>query len=121
MSGFLTRFWRGDIRLVVAFWGFGVGFSWALDLAVQFLTRQHVLWLSLPLGFLVIPINLFIAVGVFRSGHAYAAAWAGAGKCFLGYIAMVLAAFSAPSRRRRGLHPFYSVGVSLTDLLWLTP
>ena len=91
MSGFLTRFWRGDIRLVVAFWGFGVGFSWALDLAVQFLTLQHVLWLSLPLGFLAIPINLFIAVGVFRSGHAYAAAWAGADKRFLGYIAMVLA------------------------------
>ena len=95
MRGFLTRFWRGDIRLIVAFWGFGVRFSWALDLAVQFLTRQHVLWLSLPLGFLAIPINLFIAVGVFRSGHAYAAAWAGAGKRFLGYIAMVLAAFSA--------------------------
>ncbi|MEC8317627.1 MAG: hypothetical protein VX025_02875, partial [Pseudomonadota bacterium] len=77
--------------MVVAFWGFGVGFSWALDLAVQFLTLQHVLWLSLPLGFLAISINLFIAVGVFRSGRVYAAAWAGAGKRFLGYIAMVLA------------------------------
>lgn len=107
MSGFLTRFWRGDIRLVVAFWGFGVGFSWALDLAVQFLTRQHVLWLSLPLGFLAIPINLFIAVGVFRSGHAYAAAWAGAGKRFLGYIAMVLAAFSALKTAAAGVFIFF--------------
>ena len=107
MSGFLTRFWRGDIRLVVAFWGFGIGFSWALDLAVQFLTRQHVLWLSLPLGFLAIPINLFIAVGVFCSGHAYAAAWAGAGKRFLGYIAMVLAAFSALKTAAAGVFIFF--------------
>ena len=52
------------------------------------------LWLSLQLGFLATPINLFIAFGVFRRGHAYAAAWAGAGKRFLGYIAVVLAAFS---------------------------
>ena len=107
MSGFLTRFWRGDIRLVVPFWGFGVGFSWALDLAVQFLTRQHVLWLSLPLGFLAIPINLFIAVGVFRSGRAYAAAWAGAGKRFPGYIAMVLAAFSALKTAAAGVFIFF--------------
>ncbi|MED5365931.1 MAG: hypothetical protein VYA68_06190, partial [Pseudomonadota bacterium] len=63
--------------------------------------------LSLPVGFLVIPINLFIAVGVFRSGHAFAAAWAGAGKCFLGYIAMVLAAFSALKTAVAGVFIFF--------------
>ena len=107
MSGFLTRFWRGDIRLVVAFWGFGVGFSWGLDFSLQFLTHQHVLWLSLLLGFLAIPINLFIAVGVFRSGHAYTGAWAGAGKRFLGYIAIVLAAFSPLKTAVAGVFIFF--------------
>ena len=49
----------------------------------------------------------YLWIGVFRSGHAFAAAWAGADKRFRGYIAMVLAAFSALKTAAAGVFIFF--------------
>ena len=121
MSVFLTWFWRGDIRLVVAFWGFGVGFPWALDVAVQFLPHKHLLWLLPPLGFLAIPINLFIAVGVFCSGHTPPPPGPGRENVSRLHRYGFGGLFGPQNRRRRGLHLFHFAGVSVTVPARLTP
>ena len=98
-TGFIKRFWRGEVRLVIAFWVFGIGVPVALEVLHTLLFGAEAETAATPaagglaaLVFLLLAVAYqVVAVGILRSAKFYIFAQTSGLKKALGYAAMIWA------------------------------
>ena len=99
-AGFIKRFWRGEVRLVIAFWVFGVGVPVVLEILHTLLFGVSArLGVIAPTDRLVALIFVLLAsvyvvvvsVGILRSAKFYILAQPSRLKKAFGYLAMIFA------------------------------
>ena len=98
-AGFIKRLWRGEVRLVIAFWVFGIGVPVALEVLHTLLFDAEAETAATPaagglaaLVFLLLAVAYqVVAVGILRSAKFYIFAQTSGLKKALGYAAMIWA------------------------------
>ena len=99
-AGFIKRFWRGEVRLVIAFWVFGIGVPVALEVLHTLLFGAEAETAATPaagglaaLVFLLLAVayQVVVSVGILRSAKFYIFAQTSGLKKALGYAAMIWA------------------------------
>lgn len=97
-AGFIKRFWRGEVRLVIAFWVFGIGVPVALEVLHTLLFGAEAETAATPaagglaaLVFLLLAVayQVVVSVGILRSAKFYIFAQTSGLKKALGYAAMI--------------------------------
>ena len=66
-NNFLARFWRGDIKLWISYWIFGI----ILHYFIVMLDLVIAINLKTPVGVVIVPYVIFWCIGTFRSVKNY--------------------------------------------------
>ena len=99
-AGFIKRFWRGEVRLVIAFWVFGIAVPLALEVlhTLLFGAEAETAVMSAAGGLaalvfflLAVVYQVVVSVGILRSAKFYIFAQTSGLKKLFGYLAMIWA------------------------------
>ena len=66
-NNFLVKFWRGDIKLWISYWIFGVLLQYIIFMSDMFISLKF----KTPVGILIFPYAFFWCVGTWKAAQKY--------------------------------------------------